>query len=178
MCAAIRSSRAPDLFVMHYNKETWQVSDVLLMPHFAFSISAIEKRKPLSTTARRAGWVGCNILLGRIPTEAKIPIVIKGCETGISDVRQQYALLRPLETLTSGMRGWTLDVLAVVQSIGKKEFSLSEIYGLESSLGRLYPRNRHNREKIRQQLQVLRDLRLIEFIGRGRYRFRDSSSKN
>jgi hypothetical protein len=34
----------------------------------------------------------------------------------------------------------------------------------------LHPANRHVRDKIRQQLQVLRDLGLIEFLGRGGYR--------
>ena len=34
----------------------------------------------------------------------------------------------------------------------------------------LHPDNRHVRDKIRQQLQVLRDLGLVEFLGRGRYR--------
>jgi hypothetical protein len=31
---------------------------------------------------------------------------------------------------------------------------------------------RHVRDKIRQQLQVLRDLNLLEFTGRGKYRLR------
>jgi hypothetical protein len=39
------------------------VENVILIPRFAFPLSAIEKRKPLAETARRAGWVGCNILL-------------------------------------------------------------------------------------------------------------------
>jgi type II restriction enzyme len=34
----------------------------------------------------------------------------------------------------------------------------------------LHPDNRHVRDKIRQQLQVLRNLGLVEFLGRGRYR--------
>jgi len=34
----------------------------------------------------------------------------------------------------------------------------------------LYPQNAHVRDKIRQQLQVLRDLRLLEFLGSGSYR--------
>jgi type II restriction enzyme len=34
----------------------------------------------------------------------------------------------------------------------------------------LHPENRHVRDKIRQQLQVLRDLGLIESLRRGRYR--------
>jgi type II restriction enzyme len=172
---AIRSNRTPDLFVMHYDREKWLVSNVILIPHFAFSISAIEQRKPLSSKARRAGWVGCNILLGQIPADAKIPIVTEGCRISTSEVRQQYARLRPLETLTSEKRGWTLDVLNAVRAIGKNDLSLSDVYALETFLGKLYPRNRHVRDKIRQQLQVLRDLGLLAFLGHGRYRLREGN---
>src|SRR5579864_6896600 len=67
---AIMSNRTPSLFLVHYDRKRWEVRDVVLIPSFAFSISAIEKRAPLGPHARRAGWVGCNILLGRIPADA------------------------------------------------------------------------------------------------------------
>jgi type II restriction enzyme len=51
---------------------------VILVPHFAFSLSVVECRAPLPATARRAGWIGCNILLGQIPQDARIPIVSNG----------------------------------------------------------------------------------------------------
>jgi type II restriction enzyme len=175
MSEAVKSNRTPDLFVMHYDNEKWSVSSVILIPHFAFSISSIEKRKPLGAKARRAGWVGCNILLGKIPSDARIPIVTEGRGTNISEVRQRYARLRPLEKLTCETRGWTLDVLNAVREIGKNDFSLSDVYVLETSLSRLYPRNRHIRDKIRQQLQVLRDLGLLTFLGHGRYRLRQGN---
>jgi type II restriction enzyme len=175
---AIRSNRTPNLFVMHYDRKEWSVSNVILIPNFAFSISAIEKRKALGPEARRAGWVGCNILLGRIPPDAKIPIVSEGCAISSSEVRKQYARLRPLETLTSENRGWTLDVLNVVRGLGMSVFALSDVYALESSLGRLHPLNRHVRDKIRQQLQVLRDLGLLEFLGRGHYRLARTTNNN
>ncbi|MCB9805227.1 hypothetical protein H6769_06535 [Candidatus Peribacteria bacterium] len=38
----------------------------------------IEKRKPLSSTARRAGWTGCNILLNLIPESGKIYYIQNG----------------------------------------------------------------------------------------------------
>ena len=44
-------------------------------------------------------------------------------------------------------------------------------YALEDNLSRLHPANRHVRDKIRQQLQILRDLGLLEFLGGG-YRLR------
>jgi type II restriction enzyme len=36
-------------------------------------------------------------------------------------------------------------------------------------LAKLHPHNAHVRDKIRQQLQVLRDLGLLEFLGGGSY---------
>jgi len=53
----------------------WLVRNLLLVPSFAFPPSAIIKRKPLSPTARRHGWVGCNFALNRIPQEARIWLV-------------------------------------------------------------------------------------------------------
>jgi type II restriction enzyme len=169
MREAIRSKRTPNLFILHYNKKHWLVSDVILIPEFAFSMAAIEKRKALGPTARRAGWVGCNILLGRIPADARVSIVANGTVNRASDVRKQYASLRPLQNLTVENRGWTLDVLNIVRALGKSEFALAEVYAGATALGRLYPHNHHIRDKIRQQLQVLRDLGLIKFLGDGRY---------
>ncbi|HEV2616851.1 MAG TPA: hypothetical protein VGU63_09620 [Candidatus Acidoferrales bacterium] len=68
------------------------------------------------------------------------------------------------------MRGWTLDVLNLVRSLRKQNFSLADAYTLEPHLASLHPSNRHVRDKIRQQLQILRDVGLVEFLGRGNYR--------
>jgi len=58
----------------------------------------------------------------------------------------------------------------VVRAINKPEFSLSEVYAHAGELAKLHPDNRHVRDKIRQQLQVLRDLGLLEFVSPGCYR--------
>jgi type II restriction enzyme len=172
MVSAIRENRTPNLFAIHYERDRWQVLNLILIPHFAFPLSAIEKRKPLGPNARRAGWVGCNILLGAIPLDARIPVIANGTPISPKVVREQYARLRPLEKLSVEKRGWTLDVLNVVQSLGKKEFELADVYAHDQKLGRLHPNNSHVRDKIRQQLQVLRDAGLLEFLGGGEYRFR------
>jgi type II restriction enzyme len=170
MVRAIQEDRTPNLFALHYELDGWKVSNLILIPHFAFPLSAIEKRKPLGPQARRAGWVGCNILLGAIPLDARIHIVEHGKPASPASVRAQYARIRPLEKLRADQRGWTLDVLNVVRSLGKLEFSLSDVYVFERQLQRLHPDNRHVRDKIRQQLQVLRDLGLLQFLGGGEYR--------
>ena len=172
MVRAIMEDRTPNLFAMHYEISNWVVENVILIPRFAFPLSAIEKRKPLAPTARRAGWVGCNILLHAIPPDARIKIVTDGMPVAPGVVREQYARIRPLAKLDTKQRGWTLDVLNVVRSLGKKEFDLAEVYESEEKLAKLHPANRHVRDKIRQQLQVLRGLGFLEFLGRGDYRMR------
>jgi type II restriction enzyme len=170
MKRAILEDRTPNLFVLHYDLDAWAVRTVLLVPHFAFALSAVERRKPLASTARRAGWVGCNILLDKISIHARISVVNEGTPLTTREVRSSYNRLRPLEKLQVEKRGWTLDVLQVVQSLGKMEFTLADVYAHAGSLAKLHPNNHHVRDKIRQQLQVLRDLGLLEFLGGGDYR--------
>jgi len=172
MKRAILEDRTPNLFVLHYDLDAWAVRTVLLVPHFAFALSALERRKPLASTARRAGWVGCNILLDKIPVHARILVVNEGTAQTSQQMRASYNRLRPLEKLQIEKRGWTLDVLQVVQSLGKMEFTLADVYAHADSLAKLHPQNAHVRDKIRQQLQVLRDLGLLEFLGGGDYRLK------
>ncbi len=170
MLAAILERRTPNILALHYNADMWTVQNLFLVPSFAFSLSCLEKRKALRSTAERAGWVGCNILLVNIPPDARIPVVVEGQPANPRLVRQQYGRLRPLQKLKTEARGWTLDVLNVVRGLGKGEFTLAEVYAHEGELARLHPENRFVRPKIRQQLQILRDLGFVEFLGAGSYR--------
>ena len=76
LMTALRGDSFPDLFLLHYDRTSATVRDLFLVPHFGFPPSAVECRRPLSATARRAGWVGCNIVLSRIPTDAQIVAVL------------------------------------------------------------------------------------------------------
>jgi len=67
-------------------------------------------------------------------------------------------------------KGWLLDVRLCVKEIKKQEFSLDEVYNLESYLQEKHPLNNNIKAKIRKQLQYLRDRKLIDFTGRGKYR--------
>ncbi|MBI3787901.1 MAG: NgoFVII family restriction endonuclease [Ignavibacteriales bacterium] len=75
-----------------------------------------------------------------------------------------------VDPIKNSLSGWKLDVFNYVNEIRTATFSLSDVYQFESSLRRKYSNNKHIRDKIRQQLQNLRDLGLIEFLGSGRYR--------
>ena len=60
------------------------------------------------------------------------------------------------------------DVLACVREL-PREFALADAYVFEGKRERFHPDNRHVRPKMRQQLQILRDNGVIEFVGRGIY---------
>ena len=66
-------------------------------------------------------------------------------------------------------RGWTSDVLKIVQDIGD-EFTLNDIYKYENYFKELHPLNNNIQAKIRQQLQILRDNKILEFKERGTYK--------
>ena len=169
MIRAIRSDQVPNLFLLQYSSH-WTVLNLIVIPSFFVSESAIEKRKPLSARARRAGWVGCNILLDGIPPDGRIPVIANGFALPPSDVRGAYRRARPLSTLKPQVRGWTLDVLNAVRKLNSQQFVLGQVYASEKYFEANHPHNKNIRPKIRQQLQVLRDLGYLEFEGAGRYR--------
>jgi type II restriction enzyme len=171
MIRAIRADRVPNLLVLQYSS-SWIIRNLMLIPRVFFSESAIEKRKPLAVGARRAGWVGCNILLSQIAPDGKIAMIYDGSPISEEKVRNEFSLIRRLAEVPPSVRGWTLDVLRAVRRLGRSHFSLGDVYDFESELQIAHPLNRNIRPKIRQQLQVLRDLGLIEFATRGTYRIR------
>jgi type II restriction enzyme len=168
MLRAIRADRTPNLLVLHYSS-AWVVQNLLLIPRMFFSESVVEKRNPLAPEARRAGWVGCNILLSEIPADGKIAIISAGVPVQKGTVRSEFSRVKELAKVPPSLRGWTLDVLSAIRRLGKRDFSLQELYDFESELKALHPKNENIRPKIRQQLQVLRDLGMIKFAGDGHY---------
>ena len=171
MLRAIRTDKTPNLLVLQYSTN-WFVRNLLLIPRAFFSESVVEKRSPLGSQARRAGWVGCNILLGQIPEDGKIAIILEGLCVPQQRVRGKFSRVRGLAEVPPSLRGWTVDVLNVIRRLGKAQFSIQDLYEFEPELRATHPRNQNVRPKIRQQLQVLRDLGLLEFTHPGMYALR------
>jgi type II restriction enzyme len=67
-----------------------------------------------------------------------------------------------------------LEVMKCIETLGRSEFRLEDVYAFENHLSQIYPGNRNIRPKIRQQLQFLRDRGYLEFAARGNYRLRYS----
>ena len=78
---------------------------------------------------------------------------------------------RAKHELLTGFSGWLRLTLEAVLSQPEEVFSLNEVFATCVPLiTRRFPGNRHPRPKVRQQLQRLRDLGLVEFLGTARYR--------
>lgn len=168
MIERITSLRNPHLFVMTY--ANWQVNNLLIIPNYFFVPDIIEKRKPLAETARRAGWVGCNIDIGNIPESGKIFIIKNSQQEDKSRVIDQYQRSLSLRKTEIGTRGWLMDVLKCVERIPNDEFTIKDMYTFVDELHKKHPENNTVPDKIRQQLQFLRDKGFIQFFGGGRYK--------
>lgn len=58
MINRITGNDNPDFFFMSYSKREMKVKNFVFVPKHFFVPDIIEKRKPLSPDARRAGWTG------------------------------------------------------------------------------------------------------------------------
>lgn len=166
----IHSNNNPYFFIMSYSFSKMRVENMFLIPNYFFVPEIVEKRKPLSETAKRAGWVGCNILLEKIPHQGRIPIIQNGVSIDKSVVLAQVRKAQNLKSETVATRGWLMDLLHCVNRIEGEVFTLDMIYSFEGELMSKHPENHHIRAKIRQQLQQLRDRGVISFLGNGSYR--------
>lgn len=168
MIKRINSNENPNLFALSYSKDN-QVKNIIAIPKYFFTEKIIEKRKPLSLTAKRAGWTGCNILFSEIPEIGKIFIVKEGVEIDKRIVNKEWKYSKNFKIKNLKQRGWTFEILKIVEK-QKNTFSLQDIYKYESILFKIFPENKHIKDKIRQQLQILRDKKYIFFLNKGNYK--------
>lgn len=169
MIQRIVGNQNPDFLLMNYSKLELIVKNLVFIPKHFFVPDIIEKRKPLSSSARRAGWVGCNIVLDKIPEQGRIQIISNGIIADIASVIKKVSMSNRLEMKNINNRGWIMDILNCLNRIPTSTFSLGDMYVFEKELQIKYPENRNIRPKIRQQLQILRDKGFIEFLGNGKY---------
>ena len=167
--AKLKSGESPNWALLSYSRQTLFVTDLYIIPSHFMTLEAVQPRKPLSPTARRAGWVGSNILLNRLPTDSRLYIIKNKREIEQSIVRAEWRRFEFLRAQHIERRRWLNDVLICIQALKRKKFTLGDIYFYESQFGKQHPENKHVRAKIRQQLQVLRDNGIIRFAGTGKY---------
>lgn len=169
MIERINSENNPNFFFLTYSKN-WSVDNFLIIPKQFFTEEIIIKRPPLKETARRAGWVGCNIDISKVADAGKVFLVKNTQIINPQIVTKSFEKTLFLREKKRESKGWILDILKCVDNISKEDFTLEEMYSFEEKLKIKYPNNNFIKDKIRQQLQILRDKGIIEFKGRGKYK--------
>jgi type II restriction enzyme len=170
MIERLESNNNPNFFLLNYNLHNYSVKNFVVIPKHFFVPEIIEKRKPLTPSAKRAGWIGCNILLRSIPETGKIFYIrngqVESKECVLSNWRKT-SFLRDEKEMPA--KSWLLHIMRSIEKIGKQDFFLDDVYAFEKELSKLHPENNHVKDKIRQQLQILRDKGYLTFSARGRY---------
>ena len=127
MMDSIRKLTRPNFFFLKYDSD-YCIDDLFAVPSFFFTDSIIEKRNPLKASARRKGWIGCNVLLYKLPPEGKIALVDDKKEIPRKKVYEQWKKVSFMEKITLPERGWIVEVLGAVHSLEQKKFGLVDIY--------------------------------------------------
>ena len=166
----ITSNTSPDFLILNYSMEKLYIRNLWFIPKHFFVPNIVEKRKPLPNTARRAGWIGCNIYFDKIPKQGQIGIICNRIPIAKNDVIAQVQDMSFFDTDNISTRSWIVDILYCINKIPKTIFSLEDVYQFESWLASQHPANHNIRPKVRQQLQILRDNNIIEFLGNGLYK--------
>ncbi len=169
MVERINSNHNPNFFFLTYSKN-WIVENFMIIPKHFFTTEIIIKRKALASTAKRAGWVGCNVDISNISEAGKVFLVKDSKIIEKKTVEDSFNKTLFLREKSGDSKGWILDIMLCVDAIYKNEFTLDDIYQFENKLKVKYPNNNFIKDKIRQQLQILRDKNIIEFIGNGKYK--------
>jgi len=172
MMEQVRAGKAPTLCLLERTQD-WQIKGLTAI-HSSFLLpEAIRARTPLSEIAERSKWVGCTILLDRIDNNADVEVIENGVVQPAEDVRRSFQRFLPLAKKRVVQRGWTVLTLRTIRALKMASFVTRDLYALERVFAKAYPNNHHIEEKIRQQLQILRDLGVLAFDGRGKYRLLD-----
>ena len=168
MINIISTNNSPNFFLMNYQNNDWVVKNLILIPKFFINTSMIERKNISYPKGRTNGWVGCNFLLKRLPNEGRINLIQN---EKIIDKFKVNAIWKKMFFMNSKrpeFKGWTSDVLKCIEELDYN-FELKDIYKYENYLRELHPNNHNIQAKIRQQLQILRDNKILNFTGEGKY---------
>ncbi len=126
----------------------------------------------LITNNEKTGLISIDIIntareiLSKVPAQKrpKFPKIEDMIEDTDDTIEDSY------NSIVSSLAGWKLEVFECTAKIRSSIFDLRDFKEFEPLLHKRYPSNRNIMPKVRQQLQFLRDLGLIEFLGNGQYR--------
>lgn len=168
MIERLESSTNPNFFVLQYNKNLEVLNYIAIPKYFIRPEDIIPRKKWIPN---RPDYIMCNISMKWIPESWKV-FYIKNWESiSKKEILQEWnktIFLKEKKNIES--KGWILDIMKCIEMLHKKDFTLQEIYNFEPILKQKYPNNNFIKDKIRQQLQFLRNKWYLEFVSNGKYR--------
>jgi type II restriction enzyme len=93
---AVRSKQLPDYVLVEYDRRYSSVWFVRAIAGLAIDEARIKPRNPLRPTARRAGWVGCMINVGGLPSIT----IVEPQANNRANVRTQWAMMNSGKGMT------------------------------------------------------------------------------
>ncbi len=112
MLERLASSKNSNLLLLSYDPISISVVDLVIVPKHFLIKDIIEPRKPLSPSARRAGWTGCNILIGSIPASGEISLIknrVVRPAHEVFSIWRKTLFLR--EKTNEHTKGWLINVI-------------------------------------------------------------------
>jgi len=144
------------------------IEDRKLTDRIAEDYRNIFTDKEMTNSITKGVLEKADAILALVPREKRPRIPVKGKEL-FEEAEVTDRFEGGVEPVLSTLKGWTRDVFNALNEMELGVFKLSDVYAFERRLKKLHPGNKHVKDKIRQQLQVLRDLGLIQFMGGGVY---------
>ena len=167
MLERIQSDTNPNFFFLAYKKADYSVQQLMLVPkHFITADMIVPRKKGIPN---RPDYIMCSMNIASLPESGKILLIDKAKTIEPETVLKQWQANLFLRGQKAGKKGWLLAIMKCIDKLPEK-FTLAQMYEFETQLSIQFPENNHIKDKIRQQLQILRDQNMIEFVGRGIYR--------
>lgn len=134
-----------------------------LNDRFSEGFGARHIPKPWAAEELEGLRVPVQLLRDALPKMPRVPSAVD--QPPRMDIRRSA-----LRKLAEGFSGWLGLTFEGILAIGKPNFTIDEVWGAcEPIIRERFPMNRFPRPKIRQQLQRLRDIGVLQFLGAGRY---------
>jgi len=156
----------PNFLFLEYASKELYIKNLFLIPRYFFCVDTIQKRQPLTSLTRRQGWVGCDILFQRIPTEGFIYIVENMTEHTIEEILEKRGRTNFMRSYKPRAREWIIDLLNLIQD---REFTLEEMCSYAPIMEIRYAGINNAEDRIRKVLQILRRNEIIAYAGNGKY---------
>lgn len=170
MIDKITNNTNPHFFFLNYEKSNYEIINFVAVPKYLFMPDMIIPRN--KGLKNRPNYIMCNINISTIPESGKIFFIREKKIEEKNKIIDNWNKTKFLNNTNLNQKGWLIDIMFCIEKMKKQDFTLKELYNFVPYLKTKYPNNNFIEDKIRQQLQILRDKNYLSFEARGKYKIR------